>query len=125
FIKAMQNESALRDGSKAGHWLSRIASNATIDFMRRRSGERAVPIEAAYGLQDSNLPSPEHQALQADRHKAIRQCLRWLSERERTALLLRDVEELPAKEVARRMGCSQATVRSHIANARIKLRQHL
>ena len=47
-----------------------------------------------------------------------------LTDRERTALLLRDVEDLPAEEVAARLNCSKATVRSHIANARVKLRKH-
>ena len=48
-----------------------------------------------------------------------------LTEREKTALLLRDVEGLPAEVVAEQMNCSKATVRSHIANARIKYRRFL
>jgi RNA polymerase sigma-70 factor, ECF subfamily len=40
-------------------------------------------------------------------------------------LLLRDVEGLPAEEVASQMNCSKATVRSHIANARIKFRRYI
>jgi RNA polymerase sigma-70 factor (ECF subfamily) len=48
-----------------------------------------------------------------------------LTGRERMALLLRDVEELPAEEVAARLNCSKATVRSHIANARVKLRRYM
>ena len=51
--------------------------------------------------------------------------LNSLTERERTALLLRDVEDLPAEEVAAQLNCSKATVRSHIANARVKLRKYL
>jgi len=51
--------------------------------------------------------------------------LRLLSERERAALLLRDVEGLPAADVARQIGCSTATVRSHIANARVKFRKYM
>ena len=49
--------------------------------------------------------------------------LERLTPRERAALVLRDMEDLPADEVARRLDCSKATVRSHIANARIKLRR--
>ena len=48
-----------------------------------------------------------------------------LTDRERTALLLRDVEGLPAELVAEQMGCSKATVRSHIANARIKMKRYM
>jgi RNA polymerase sigma-70 factor (ECF subfamily) len=35
------------------------------------------------------------------------------------------VEGLPADEVAAQLNCSKATVRSHIANARVKLRKYL
>jgi RNA polymerase sigma-70 factor (ECF subfamily) len=45
--------------------------------------------------------------------------------KERTALLLRDVEDLPAEQVAQHLGCSMATVRSHIANARIKFKRYM
>jgi RNA polymerase sigma-70 factor (ECF subfamily) len=51
--------------------------------------------------------------------------LATLTERERMALLLRDVEDMPADEVAEQMNCSMATVRSHIANARIKFKRYL
>ena len=51
--------------------------------------------------------------------------LEILTARERMALLLRDVEDLPAGEVALRLKCSKATVRSHIANARVKLRRYM
>ena len=35
FIKALQRQDQIKDLEKAGHWLSRIASNTAIDFLRR------------------------------------------------------------------------------------------
>src|ERR1700683_4565266 len=35
FIKALQRSDQLKDCDKAAHWLSRIASNTAIDFLRR------------------------------------------------------------------------------------------
>src|SRR3982074_3187120 len=35
FIKALQRQDQLKDNEKAAHWLSRIASNTAIDFLRR------------------------------------------------------------------------------------------
>ena len=35
FIKALQRQDQLKDLEKAGHWLSRIATNTAIDFLRR------------------------------------------------------------------------------------------
>jgi RNA polymerase sigma-70 factor (ECF subfamily) len=72
----------------------------------------------------SSLDSPEQQLLRAERRQYLESGLEILTDRERTALLLRDVEDLPADQVARHLNCSKATVRSHIANARVKLRKH-
>ena len=35
FIKALQRQDQLKDMDKAAHWLSRIATNTAIDFLRR------------------------------------------------------------------------------------------
>jgi RNA polymerase sigma-70 factor (ECF subfamily) len=64
--------------------------------------------------------SPEQRVLRGEQREWLQEGLDQLSERERTALLLRDVEGLPAEEVAAHMNCSKATVRSHIANGRGK-----
>src|SRR5258706_14013826 len=35
FIKALQRQEQIKDPAKAAHWLSRVASNTAIDFLRR------------------------------------------------------------------------------------------
>ena len=69
--------------------------------------------------------SPEQAVLRTEKRAYLEEGLQLLTVRERTALILRDVEGLPAEEVAKRLNCSKATVRSHIANARIKFRRYL
>ncbi len=122
FIKALQRQDQLRDEAKAAHWLSRIATNTAIDF-QRRSG-RAVFCELPETSR-SNEESPEEAVLRSEQKDYLEDGLRLLSPRERAALLLRDMEGLPAEEVASRLGCSKATVRSHIANARTKFRKYM
>ena len=51
--------------------------------------------------------------------------LRMLSERERAAVTLRDLEGLSTQEAALAMGVNEATVRSHISQARVKMRGFL
>jgi RNA polymerase sigma-70 factor (ECF subfamily) len=63
--------------------------------------------------------------LRSERQEYLEDGLRLLTARERMAIILRDVDGLPAEEVARQLNCSKATVRSHIANARIKFRRYL
>jgi RNA polymerase sigma-70 factor (ECF subfamily) len=134
FIKALQRRDQLKDAERAAHWLSRIASNTAIDFLRRHGKVNFCEIDA---LPDSlsermleqavTAPSenPEQRLLRAEKRAYLERGLASLTERERTALLLRDVEGLPAEEVARQLNCSKATVRSHIANARVKFRKYL
>ena len=122
FIKALQHQEQLKDEQKAAHWLSRIATNTAIDFLRRSGRATFCEIDHA---PDSHWETPEEAVLRDEHRDYLEDGLRLLSPRERAALIMRDVEDLPAEEVARRLDCSKATVRSHIANARTKLRRYM
>jgi RNA polymerase sigma-70 factor, ECF subfamily len=126
FIKALQRQSQLKDLDKAAQWLSRIASNTAIDFLRRNKRCAFTDVgELGEGGGPAAMESPEQLLLRGERKLQLDGGLAALTARERMALLLRDVEDMPADEVARQMNCSMATVRSHIANARIKFKRYL
>jgi RNA polymerase sigma-70 factor, ECF subfamily len=125
FIKALQRQEQLKDAEKAAHWLSRIASNTAIDFLRRSGKVNFCEIDSLVEPLSEPSESPEQAVLRSEHRAYLEEGLTFLTERERTALLLRDVEGLGADEVAEQMNCSKATVRSHIANARIKLRRYM
>lgn len=126
FIKALQRQEQLRDLEKAAQWLSRIASNTAIDFLRRNSRVAFTEIdEAVDPIITSEDESPEARVLRSERQNLLEEGLSRLTARERAALVLRDIEDLPAEEVARHLNCGKATVRSHIANARVKFRRFM
>ena len=125
FIKALQRQEQLKDLDKAAHWLSRIATNTAIDFLRRHGKVNFCEIDSLIEPLTQPDESPEQAVLRTEHREYLVRGLDSLTERERTALILRDVEGLPAEEVARQLNCSKATVRSHIANARIKFRRYM
>jgi len=125
-IKALQRQDQLKDLDKAAQWLSRIASNTAIDFLRRQGRVSFIDLdELAEPLSQPEMLSPESRLLRMEQHDQLNSVLALLTPRERMALVLRDVEGLPAGEVAARLKIGKATVRSHIANARVKFRKIL
>src|ERR1700722_14852160 len=125
FIKALQRQDQLKELDKAAHWLSRIASNTAIDFLRRNGKVNFCEIDSLVEPLCEPSATPEQAVLRSEHRAYLEDGLAGLTERERTALLLRDVEGLPAEVVAQQMCCSKATVRSHIANARIKMKRYM
>jgi RNA polymerase sigma-70 factor (ECF subfamily) len=124
FIKALQRQDQLKDLEKAAHWLSRIASNTAIDFLRRSGRMSFSDIDdLPERLSSSPSESPEQLLLRSERRQYLESGLNVLTDRERMALQLRDIDDIPAEEVAAMLNCSKATVRSHIANGRVKLRK--
>ena len=123
FLKALSRRDQLKDTQKAAQWLGRIAVNTAIDFVRQRKRMNLCELEQA--PEPQHMEHPERLVLRAEKQAYLADGLRLLSTRERAALILRDVEGLPAAEVAQQIGCSMATVRSHIANARTKFRKYI
>lgn len=122
FIKALSRQDQLKDERKAAHWLSRIATNTALDFLRRRGRVSFCEMELA---PERHAESPEEILLRSEHQDYLQKGLETLSPRERAALVLRDVEDLSPDEVARQLACSKATVRSHIANGRVKFRRYV
>ena len=125
FLKAFLRRHQLRDPERALPWLLRIASNAAIDFRRSRTALHASEAWNEDAPPGFPPPSAEQQMIQDERERRLHQALQILSPKERAAIVLRDLEGLTGAEVARNLGCSQITVRTHIASARIKLRRFL
>jgi RNA polymerase sigma-70 factor (ECF subfamily) len=98
FIKALQRQDQLKDLDKAAHWLSRIATNTAIDFLRRHGRVNFCEIdELIEPLSTPKRDSPEQLLLRAERREYLEAGLDSLTARERTALVLRDVEEMPCR----------------------------
>jgi RNA polymerase sigma-70 factor (ECF subfamily) len=119
FLKLYRNLGKVASEDAVASWLYRVTVNACHDLRRRRRPED--PME--HGAQLASGAADPHQALaESERSRVLELSLRMLSEKERAALVLRDLEGLSTEEVARVLGSSEATVRSQICKARLKIK---
>jgi RNA polymerase sigma-70 factor (ECF subfamily) len=113
-------------------WLYRITINVCRDAARKKRGatsggelfdtlrnehERHAPPE-------SLSPDAEENAIRSQQRSMLMSALETLPEKERAALVLRDLEGLTTEEVARVLRSRPVTVRSQISSARAKLKIH-
>jgi RNA polymerase sigma-70 factor (ECF subfamily) len=102
-------------------WLFRVTVNVCHD-MARRLGRSVALEEAAVEDVPAVSAGAQHDMERAQQLELVRRALGRLGEKERAALVLRDVEGLSTREVAAILGSSEATVSSQISTARLKVR---
>jgi RNA polymerase sigma-70 factor (ECF subfamily) len=111
-------------GRPLGPWLYTVTVNICRGIGRNQRRSRLVPMEGFVELAAVDpAPGPERQMSAKEQERHLRAGLRELPEKERAALLLREVQDLSTAEVARLLGSSEGTVRSQISSARLKLRK--
>jgi RNA polymerase sigma-70 factor (ECF subfamily) len=103
-------------------WLFRVARNLALNEMQKRQTRSRLSAQAAGAFRDQ-APDPEGAFLRAESNRMVRDLLRHLPERQRTALLLREQEEMSYREIARVLGVSEGNVKTDIFRARRLLRQ--
>lgn len=124
FLRAWASFDRFEPGTDARKWLVTIALNAFRDRMRRR-GRDPISLETLPEAPAANPPDapllPLHEILD-DR---LARALDRLPEASRAVLTLSVIEGIPAREIARMMGCPEGTVRSLICRAKAELRTRL
>lgn len=97
-------------------WLWRVVANLVTDRLRRRRGG-GVALDAVPEPEDP-APSAVQGLQQADRVAALETALAALPERQRQAVVLRHIEDLPNPEIARIMGIGVEAVESLTARGK-------
>jgi len=125
FFSAYRNLASFRGGIVRS-WLSRIAINAAMDTQRLRKRRPADPYPE---LEDDTWQPPADAsadpvttALETERHRALNQVLAQVTDDQRAAIVLFDVEGYDYAEIAKMTGVSLGTVKSRIHRGRLALR---
>ena len=128
FFKVWENRRKFDDRWSPNTWIYRIASNLAIDHLRsRKSRERShEPVRQHLRQVADTRAQRDLTRLQQSEVAAIfRDLSADLSEKQRMAFLLRELQGLSSAEVAQVMSCRESTVRNHLFNARKILRREL
>lgn len=107
-------------------WLYQMTINTCRDIARKRAKHSTLSLESEKEIINNIASSQdiEKEINLIQEKKIINQALETLSEKEKTVLILRDIEGLETKDVARLLGTAEATIRSQISMARIKIKKY-
>jgi RNA polymerase sigma-70 factor (ECF subfamily) len=129
FLKAYQELGRFEARAGVGTWLYRIAANAAIDLLRRRTTtvERSADsrADAHVARLASPAPGPERQALGTELRGMVDAAMAHLTPLERAAFTLRHLEQRPVNEIASLLDQSPTATRHSIFRAVAKVRRAL
>ncbi len=130
YLRVYKYLERFRAGEDFRAWLYRITINVCHDFARKKGaaglaqfGEIDFDQEGEV-LATARSSNPEKLALQEQQLALVRRALQSLPERQRAALVLRDLEGFSTEEVALALGSRPVTVRSQVSSARAKIRTY-
>jgi RNA polymerase sigma-70 factor (ECF subfamily) len=133
FIKAFDNIEKFEGRSKVSTWLYRIAVNESLMLLRKRK-DNITEIDAGIEKDDGDLiPKqivdrcclPERELMSNETRHHLNEAIHTLSDANRAAFLLRDVEGLSTSETAQALDISESAVKVRLMRARMQLREEL
>jgi len=128
FIKVYNSLSRYSSEYKFSTWLYRIAHNAAIDYIRRRSpNQQSIETEnkdGAYQLQiESPNPTPEQERERSEWRTEIEAVVKCLPAVYRELILLRHAQDLSYDEIAEITNLPLGTVKNRLFRAREMMRE--
>jgi RNA polymerase sigma-70 factor, ECF subfamily len=128
FLQVHRKVNTFRGDAAFGSWLYRVATNASMMYLRKRQHVEELPL----GLLTDDV-CPEQCLRQSRRntdsdpleHIALVRALSSLSTMRRNMIILHDIKGLTHAEVAEHLGVTANTSKSTLSRARRKLRHAL
>ncbi len=116
FISALDAYPRLRADSNLRAWVLTIAHRKALD-VHRRGARHALPVAEVAEVADNSKNSSE------PRDEGLWDAVHELPPRQRSAVLLRYVGDLPHRDIARAIGCSEDAARRSLHEGLSKLRE--
>ena len=124
FIKIWNSLPSFRGDSQIYTWLYRIATNETLNYLRKIRRENAVSFDVVGEMLATRIdedPSFNGNALQRELHKAIQR----LPEKQRLVFNMRYFDELKYEDIAEITGTSVGALKASYHHAYNKIKESL
>lgn len=129
FLRIFRHLNRLQDSKKFPHWVSRLLMNQTNTFRVKKRRGQTEELEEGFDVEEDALPiqgragpNPRKAAEKEEVFRHVNEAIRELPPRQRTAVLLFDVQGRSIREIADELGCSEGAVKFNIFQGRRKLR---
>lgn len=119
YIKGFRNLNKLGKPEYFLTWMRRIASNTAVDYMRKRKpvlfSELSIEDSGEIEFEEERIGNlPNARLEQEETRRLIREIVGGLSEEQQLVIGLYYFEEISIKAIAKRLGCSENTVKSRL-----------
>jgi RNA polymerase sigma-70 factor (ECF subfamily) len=139
YLKAFTSLDSLQKPDAFGGWLMRIVSNLSLNYRRSRKVRSQLPLDDLLGATDpghtdtaggssdwmAQSGDPVRRLEGQELGKKLQQALAQLPEKQRLAILMFTIEEMPQKQVAEALDCSVEAVKWHVFQGRKRLKEIL
>jgi len=129
FVKLYQKKDYYRPISEFSTWIFTIASNLAKTELRKRK-RRKVSYLSQIGIEEKDFEIPvedttDEETVGEYTESQIQDAIQSLQLHFRTALILRDIEELSYEEISKIIDVPLGTIKSRINRARLQLQEKL
>ncbi len=125
FIAALRAYPTIRDAASLRSWVLTIAHRKALDAHRARGRADGVATAGAMLAAEPRLTRPTDDERACARQGELWERIRGLPDKQRAAIFLRFVADLPYREIATALDCSEAAARRSAHDGLARLREHL
>ncbi|GIP37455.1 ECF RNA polymerase sigma factor SigW [Paenibacillus sp. J31TS4] len=126
FYKAFRSLQTFREVEAAfSTWLYTIARNTVLSELRRNKHAKVSLEESGHTPQTAPEALPEQTILRNEKVSLVREAINNLPDKQRTALILREYDQLDYQEIASMLGQTVSAVKSLLFRARASVRLQL
>jgi RNA polymerase sigma factor (sigma-70 family) len=110
---------------EARFWIFRVARNFALNELSKGQTRQRLFEKVVEAFRPARGPDPEEELEMAERKQIVMEMLKTLPEQQRSALLLREQEEMSYREIAGVLNVSESKVKVDIFRARTLLRERM